>query len=237
MGMSRAFLLAHCEWPDLRRAIESHCGPLTDEGPVSQADWTRMPQDDIFHVTFHEERCYVLDKAMVLSSLPDTIVALSGQLSCAVIGAGAETVSGTFWLTAAKNGRLALLHYDQKVAITEPLHLGLRLPCEEAYPFDDPDGRGILAAIAMLGFTVPVLMQGTPGDGTRHRWSASTFPESGPVQGRINKHCKKRKRPGADHRWNVTAVPRENGYDMRGCLPDGTPWHPERPRSEPPRRT
>lgn len=84
--MHRAFILAHCEWPDLRRAIESHCGALADEGQVPQADWNRMPKgEDVFHVTFHDERCYVLDQAMVLSSLPDTIVALSGQLSCEVI--------------------------------------------------------------------------------------------------------------------------------------------------------
>jgi hypothetical protein len=239
MGMHGAFLLAHCEWPDLRRAIESHCGPLADEGPVSEADWNRMPHDDVFHVTFHGERCYVLDKAMVLSGLPDTVVALSGQLSCEVIGAGAESVSGSFWLTAARNGRLALLHYDQKVAIAEPLHLGMHLPSEAAHPFDHPDGNGILAAIATLGFSVPVLMQGTPDGGTRYRWAASQFPQSGPVQGQIDQHCQTHKRPHADERLeNVTVVRREHGgYDIRGCLPDGTPWQPEHPRPEPPART
>jgi hypothetical protein len=219
MGMHGGFLLAHCEWPDLQRAIESHCGPLTDEGPVSQADWNRPPQgEDVFHVTFHGESCYVLDRAMVLSSLADTIVALSGRLSCEVIGAGAETVSGSFWLTAARNGRLALLHYDQKIAITEPLHLGAHLPTEKAHPLDDPDGSGIFAAIAPLGFSVPVLMRGTPDGGTRYRWTASQFPESGPVQERISKHCQTHKCPDADE-WekNVTVVRHEKGgYDIRG---------------------
>lgn len=239
MGMHQAFLMAHCEWPDLRSAIESHCGSLTDEGPVSQAGWTRMPHDDVFHVTSHDERCYVLDKAMVLSCLPDTIVALSRQLSCEVIGAGAETVSGSFWLTAARNGRLALLHYDQKVSITQPLHVGMRLPCEEAHPFDHPDGNGILAAIATLGFSVPVLMQATPDGGTRYRWAAGQVPASGPVQRRIDEHCETHKRPGADERLeNVTVVRRDGGsYDMRGCLPDGSPWQPERPLREPPARS
>jgi hypothetical protein len=217
--MHHGILLARCEWPDLRRAIESHCGPLADEGPVSQADWNRLPRDgDIFHVTFHDECCYVLDRAMVLSSLPDTIVALSGQLSCEVIGAGAETVSGSFWFTAARNGRLALLHNDQKAAIAEPLHLGMRLPTEEAHPFDHPDGDGILAASAALGFSVPVLMHGTPDGGTRYRWTASQFPESGPVGERIRKHYQTHKRASADD-WleNVTVVHREDhGYDLRG---------------------
>jgi len=202
-----------------------------DGGPVSQADWTRMPHDDVFNVTFEGERCYVLDKAMVISSLPDTVVALSRQLSCEVVGAGAETVSGSFWLTAARNGRLALLHYDQKVSIAEPLHLGMRLPCEQAHPSDHPDGNGILAAIATLGFSVPVLMQGTPDGGRRWRWAARRIPESGAVQKRIDEHRERYTRPGADERLeNVTVVRREGGsYDMRGCLPDGSPWQPERP--------
>ena len=217
MGMHHAFILAHCEWPDLRRAIESHCGPLADEGLVPQADWNRMPQGDVFHVTFHDERCYVLDRAMVLSGLPDTIVALSGQLSCEVVGAGAETVSGTFWLTAARNGRLALLHYDQKSWLAEPLHLGMRLPTEDAHPMDHPDGDGILAATAVLGFSVPALMRGTPDGGTRYRWAASQFPSSGPVQERIDRHCETHKRPGADPLMNdVRVVRREDGgYELR----------------------
>ena len=219
MGTHGGFVLAHCQWPDLRRALESHYGPLADEGPVPQADWSRPPQgEDVFHVAFHRDCCYVLDPAMVLSSLADTIVALSGQLSCEVLGGGAETVSGTFWLTAARNGKLAILHYDQKVAITGPLHLGARLPTEQAHPLDDPDGTGIIAAIAPLGFSVPVLMRGTPAGGTRYRWAATQFPETGPAQERIARHCETHKRAGADD-WldNVTVVRRENGgYDMRG---------------------
>ena len=186
---------------------------------MSQADWNRPPRgEDVFHVTFHRECCYVLDPAMVLSGLADTIVALSGQLSCEVIGAGAETVSGSFWFTAASSGRLVLLHYDQKVSITEPLHLGMRLPTEQARPFDDPDGTGIVAGIAPLGFSVPVLLHGTPDGGTRYRWTASQFPESGPVQKRIREHCETHERADADD-WleNVTVVRRQNGgHDLRG---------------------
>lgn len=151
--MHGGFVLAHCEWPDLRRAIESHCGPLTDEGPVAQADW---------------------------------------------------------------NGRLTLLHYDQKVGITEPLHLGVRLPTEDAHPLDHPDGIGIVAGIAPLGFSVPVLMHGTPDGGTQYRWTATQFPETGPVQERIRKHRDTHKRAAGDCLENATVVRREDGgYDRR----------------------
>ena len=80
-------------------------GPLADEGPVPQAEWSRPPREDVFHVTFHQ-----------------------------------------------------------------------------AHPLDDPDGTGTIAAIAPLGFSVPVLMHGRPASGTRYRWAASQFPESGQVQ-------------------------------------------------------
>jgi hypothetical protein len=217
--MHGGFLLARCEWTDLRRAIESHCGPLTDEGPVSQADWSRPPHgEDVYHVTSDGECCYVLDRTMVLSGLADTIVALSGQLSCEVIGAGAETVSGTFWFTAARKGRLSLLHYDQKVALTEPLRMGGRLPTEEAHPFDDADGKGIVAGIVPLGFSATVLLQGTADGGTRYRWAAKQFPDSGPVEERIRKHCEAHKRADADD-WpdRVTVIRRGAcGFDLRG---------------------
>jgi hypothetical protein len=95
----------------------------------------------------------------------------------------------------ARSGRLALLHYDQKVAITGPLRLGGPLPTEEAHPFDHPDGIGIVAGIAPLGFSVPVLMGGTPGGGMRYRWTARQFPDSGPVRERIDKHARRTSGP------------------------------------------
>lgn len=135
--------------------------PACGRGPSASGRVEPHAPGDVFHVTFHDVRCYALDWAMVLSGFPDTIVALSGQLSCEVIGAGAETVSGTSWLTAARNGRLALLHYDQESWIAEQLHLGMRLPTEDAHPMDHPDGDGIIAATTALGFSAPALMRGT----------------------------------------------------------------------------
>lgn len=104
------------------------------------------------------------------------------------------------------------------VPSAEELHLGGRLPTEAAHPLDHPDGIGIVAGIAPLGFSVPVLMHGTREGGTRNRWTASQFPGSGPVQERTRKHCETHRRGGADD-WleNVTVVPRGNGgYDLRG---------------------
>jgi hypothetical protein len=54
--------------------------------------------------------------------------------------------------------------------------------------------------------------------GTRYRWAATQFPESGQVQERIRKHCETHERAGADD-WldNVTVARRgSGGYDIRG---------------------
>jgi hypothetical protein len=55
-----------------------------------------MPRGEaVLHVAAHNGCCYVLDRLMALSSNSDFIVELSRELSCRVIAAGAETVSGT----------------------------------------------------------------------------------------------------------------------------------------------
>lgn len=217
--MHGAFLVAECEWPGLRHAIEYHLGPLSDDGPVPRAEWNRGPRGDaVLYVTSHDGRCYVLDWLMALSGDSDFIVALSRQLACRVIGAGAETISGTFWFTAASKGRLIKLHYDQKVAITEPLDVGPRLPTEDSSPFDHPDGFGILAPIHAGGDNVEVLLHGTADGGMRFRYAAERLPPLGPHEEKIREHIQVHSRPDAG-RWaeNLTVVRRgSRGYDLRG---------------------
>lgn len=99
--MRGGFIVARCDGPGSRRAVEDHCGPLLDAGPVSQAEWSRTRTGEaVLHAATHSS-CYVRDPLMVLSSASEFIVALSRELACRVIGASAEAVSGTFWSTAA----------------------------------------------------------------------------------------------------------------------------------------
>jgi hypothetical protein len=218
MGMHGGFIVARCEWPDMRHVLEGHCGPLSGERTVSQAEWSRLPRgEDILHVASHGGCCYVLDPLMVLSSNSDLILTLSRQLSCPVIGAGAETVSGTFWFTAAIKGRLRRLHYDVKVSLTEPFDLGPRVDSESSAPFDHPDGIGILAATAAGGFDVRMLLHGPADGGTRFRWAVERFHVTGQLEQKLDEHARTHKRPDADH-WerNVTVVPRDgSSYDIR----------------------
>ena len=219
MGMHGGFFIAQCEWPSLRHAIEDHCGPLSDGGTVPKAEWIRTPRGAaVLHVASHNGCCYVLDSLMALSSDSDFIVTLSRQLTCRIIGAGAETVSGTFWFTAASKGRLLRLHYDQKVAITEPFDIGPQLITESSSPFDHPDGFGILAPIHAGGDNVDILLYGPAEGGTRFHYEGDRFPEPGQLERKIREHNQTHSRPDTD-RWerNLTVVPRGNGaYDLRG---------------------
>jgi hypothetical protein len=217
MGMHGGFIITLCEWLDLRPVLEEHCGSLTEDGTVSRADWSRLPTGEaVLHAGSHNGRCYVLDPLMALSYNSDFIVTLSRQLSCRVFGAGAETVSGTFWFTAASQGRLLKLHHDEKVAITEPFDLGPRLPTESTTPFDHPDGLGILAPIHAGGDDVGPLLHGPAGGGTRFRYDRSPAP--GRLQQKVREHAQTHGRPDAD-RWenNLRVIRRGKGaYDLRG---------------------
>ena len=220
MGMHGGFIVSHCGWLDLRRVLEDHYGPLSEDGTVPQADWSRLPAGEaVLHVAVQKGCCYVLDPLMALSGDSDFIVTLSRLLSCIVLGAGAETVSGTFWFTAASKGRLLRLHYDQKVSITEPFDVGPRLVTEDLAPFDHPDGIGILAPVHAGGDDVSMLLDG-PADGEmRFRYAGDRFPESGRLEQKIGEHTRTRRRPDADD-WNITVAHRGNGtYDIRAWPP------------------
>jgi hypothetical protein len=219
MGLHGQFIVAVCEWPDLRRALEEHCGPLSDEGTVPQAHWGDLPRGEaVLHVGSHNGRCYILESLLALSGNSDFIVTLSRQLSCRVIAAGAETVSGTFWFTAASKGRVLKLHYDQKVSMTEPFDMGPRLPTEDTSPFDHPDGFGLLAPIHAGGDDVDILLNGPAGGASRFRLTGDRFPGPGQLEQRIREHTRTHSRPDAgDWEERVTVVRRDNGgYDIRG---------------------
>jgi hypothetical protein len=53
-------------------------------------------------------QAFLLDSSMVLSDCPEMLVAMSARLGT-VVGYGAETVSGSYWLVAARDGVLVRL--------------------------------------------------------------------------------------------------------------------------------
>lgn len=217
MGMHFGLIAADCDWRTLHDALEVHCGTLEDEGGIEGAAWFDLPSGrDVFHVAEVDGRTYLLDPAMVLSASSGVIVALARDLGHLVVGAGGETVSGTFWLTAADRAELKRVYFNVAATLTEPFSLGAPLPSEARVPCDDIDGEGIVGRVSDLGFSRAVLERGAAA-GRRVLWTGERFPEAGDLGRRINEHCEGHKRADADN-WtrNVTVQARGGGaYDLQ----------------------
>jgi hypothetical protein len=215
--MHFGLIAADCDWRTLHAALEVHCGTLEDGGEITRAGWFDLPSgQDVFHVAEADGRTYLLDPAMVLSASSDVIVALARDLGRLVVGAGGETVSGTFWLTCADRDELKRVYFNVAATLTEPLSLGASLPSEARVPWDDIDGEGILNRVSDLGFAREVLEPGAAA-GRRVLWKVEKFPEAGDLARRINEHCEVHKRADADN-WmkNITVQARGGGaYDLK----------------------
>jgi hypothetical protein len=98
-------------------------------------------------------RGLIVDSSYILSgSEPDLIAHLARETGKLVIGALAETVSGSFTYVVARGDRL-LRHYDQcNMAVAVAYSQGEPFACERDNPLDDLDGSGIWAMLAELGF-------------------------------------------------------------------------------------
>ncbi len=216
MGMHEGILAANKSWPDLLNALQKHCGTLQEDGAVAPERWLDLPHgEDAFHVTSREGRSYVLDPALVLTSSPDLVASISGELDCMVASIGAETVSGTFWITAAEKGRLVRLHWNVRSSLTQALDVGGPLPSEARIPLEDVDGRGLFAALGDLGLDpAPAI---TPTSGQRYLWTGATLPASGDLQAQINAHHERFKRPDmGDWTKHIKPVPRSGGgFDLQ----------------------
>ena len=218
MGMRGGFIAAECAWLALAEVLEVLGGPPVDEGPVSQAQWPRVPAgDSVLYAASQDGRCYLLDSLMVASSDSDLILELSRRLSCAVVGGGAATVTGTFWFTAARMGRLRRVHHDEKVSLTEPFNIGEPLDSERITPFDNPDGVGVLGGAHAAGFDVDVILHGPASGGRRVRWPIREFPIRGELGRKLDEHRHTHPQPdSAGWERNIKVIPRGSGqFDFR----------------------
>lgn len=224
MGMHVGLIGAHCEWPALHEALEVHCGDLEDQGAIAAEQWLDLPAgQDLFHVASVGGRTYVLDPAMVLSSNQDVIVSLGSQLGTLAVGGGGETVSGTFWFTAADSTGAQRVHFEVAATLTEPFDLGAQLPSEARVPWNDIDGNGILARFSDLGFEPTVFTRGA--EGRRVLWVGDRFPGSAELGAQIAEHCERFKRAdGDDWMKNIKVQVREGGgYDLHASPSNGKP--------------
>ena len=156
MGMHHGMVAAAVASADQMIAALNAYLPVLAPGATrgSFDDLTLEDDDDGWHMAFgqHAGRSYILDTSFVLSSDGDALVAASRDLGCVVIGCGAETTSGSYWLYVADQGRLVRGYWNCYSDMQAPWSKGELLASESSQPLEDLDGAGLMAVLTTFGF-------------------------------------------------------------------------------------
>jgi hypothetical protein len=121
---------------------------------------------------------FLFDSSYVLSDAADMLVAMSDRLGL-VVGGIAQATTGTYTLTAARDGELLRLVFVQHSGMTEGLAIGEALPTEAEHPI--ADGDGLFAAFASFGLEASAWLDEGPAYGLRYTFAR--FPEPGRLAG------------------------------------------------------
>src|SRR6266545_6299766 len=149
MGMHHGILAASASQAELLAELARHTGKFVVGAPVvSPYDAEPAAMDRGWRMAIGERdgQAFLLDSSMVISNSADMLVAMSVRLGM-VVGCGAETVSGSYWLTAAQDGGLLRFVFVQHAGMTRGMAMGDPLPSEVEHPIEDLDGEGLLAAM------------------------------------------------------------------------------------------
>ena len=208
MGMHHGILAATASQADLLAELERHTGEFVIGAPVGcpyDAEPDATDQGWRMAIGERDGRAFLLDSSMILANSADMLVAMSARLGT-VVGCGAETVSGSWWLTAARDGVLLRLVFVQHAGMTRGMAIGEPLPSEATHPIEDVDGEGLLAAMATLGLDARPWLEAGPAvvvdyDGAR-------FPDDGPIEQVRSAHYERYQRPGDEWLSEIVAVER-----------------------------
>lgn len=221
MGLHCGYIVATAEPERLLEELSRHAGEFTAGAVVDKVADAEIEFGDLnLLLGGGNGRAFLLDTSMVLSDNPDLIVAMSASLGT-VVGAGAETVSGSYWLTAARDGTPLRFVFVQQSGMTRGMAIGDPLPCEEEFPLVDISGDGVFAAMAWFGLDPSAWLESGPAtvveyDDTRH-------PEHGPIHAIRLKHYEQHKRP--ENEWLNEIVAVEGEPSRRRSSPEGPGDH------------
>lgn len=222
--MHAGLMAVDAEWGALRPQLETAFGPFEDAGTVSGAEMFSLPgQLDGINVAVAGGQTYVVDPRMVFTTWDDFTVELSRSLNCLVAAAGAETVSGTFWLLVAEAGSLRRRHWNVTATLTKALDEGEPLPSERTVGLEDVDGRGIFTALTSVGFD-PAAYIAPTSQRLRLISRECRFPAAGELAARVGRHTETYGRSDADE-WQKSirvAGRGDGGFDLR-AEPDREP--------------
>jgi hypothetical protein len=125
-------------------------------------------------------RSFLLDTSMVLSNSADMLLAMSARLGT-VMGGGAESATGSSWLTVARRGQLDRFVYDSRMAMSRPMAIGEALPCEPVF-----DSAGLFTALASVGLDPRSWLAAGPS--YEITWDGTRFPTDGRIAALQREH-------------------------------------------------
>ncbi len=199
---SQAALLAELERHAGQLILGDAVGAPFDAEPAADNDGWVMAVGEL------DGRAFILDSSMVLSDSPDMIVAMSARLGT-VVGCGAETVSGTYWLIVARDGDPERFVFVSHAGMTRGMAVGEPLASEADHPIEDLDGEGLFAALAHVGLDASRWLDAGPA--FQLRYDGTRFPGKGPIEQIRSEHYRRYQRPQDEWLSEITAVVREPG--------------------------
>ena len=182
---------------DLLAELRRHTGEFTVRGDVERPGAAELDGRQ-FDLLLGERtgpattQAYLVDPSMVLAHDPDLLIAMSARLGTVVAG-GAEPGSRSYWLTAARDGKPLRYVYWSAARMTKGISLGEPLPTEQVHPIVDPDGRGLLAAMALFELDPSEWLASGPGTVMRYDFSRPAV--DGPIAKMRSQHVERYKRP------------------------------------------
>jgi hypothetical protein len=207
MGLHCGYLVATASQTDLLRELSRHAGQFTVGSVVARtADAEIDPREFDMLLGEADGRAFLVDSSMVLSDSPDMIVAMSAVLGT-VIGCGAETVSGSYWLTVARDGQPLRYVFVSHAGMTRGMAIGDPLPSEDEHPIEDITGRGVFAAMAAFGLDPSGWLESGPA--TIVKYDDSQPPEDGPINTIRREHYERHQRPDGEWLNDLRVVVRE----------------------------
>lgn len=156
MGMHFGILVADMEWPRLLSMLQARKKDIVIGEQVAsgdEIDWEAKEKGFPLMGGQRRGKAYLLDTSFMLSgAFPDLITDIAAESGKAVVGCGAETMSGSFWCVAARGGDLLRHFYSCRTALTEPLSDGAPFPTEAEVSLESVDGEGFQKVMLHLGF-------------------------------------------------------------------------------------
>jgi hypothetical protein len=207
--MHHGLIAATADQRQLLAALEVHTGEfLLGEASDSPYEVGITSDDDGWVTAIGERdgRSFLLDSSFVLSDSADMLISMSERLGV-VVGGGAETVSGTYWLTVARDGDLLRQVFVSHAGMTRGMAIGEALPTEADHPIEDLDGGGLLAVLSWLDLDASAWLAAGPAHSLRY--TAARHPEKGRVADITSEHYRRYARPQDEWLSEIRAVVRE----------------------------